>query len=173
MKVIFDTTVFAHGFNSKSGDVRLIKKFLESTPSELCVPAIVIEEAVNLVRKSIEEANQELREPQRLTGDTTTFKKFDVQSAVAKYRGDLDALLQSLKTRILPFPAVSHADLANRALAAYKPFVTGGRGYRDALIWYTVLEWHPAAGKKTSPSLVRIHTTGARARRNSSFMLIW
>lgn len=146
MKVIFDTTVLGHGFNAKSADVLLVKKFLDSTSSELCVPATVIEEAVNLVRKSVEGANQELREPQRLTGDITTFKKFDVKSAVAKYRGDLDALLQSLKARILPFPTVSHADLANRALAAYKPFVTGGRGYRDALIWYTVLELASSCG---------------------------
>lgn len=106
----------------------------------------VVEEAVNLVRKGIEEANQKLSEPQRLTGDTATFKKVDVKSAVAKYRSDLDALLQSLKARILPYPAVSHADLVIRALSARKPFVPGGRGYRDALIWYTVLELASGCG---------------------------
>ena len=140
MKVIFDTTVFGHGFNAQSADVRLIKKFLDSTPSELCVPAMVVEEAVNLARKSIEDANKSLNDTLRLTGNSTTFQKVDIKSAVDKYRSDLDTLLQSLKARILPYPSVSHAEVAKRALAAYKPFVTGGRGYRDAVIWYTVLE---------------------------------
>lgn len=140
MKVIFDTTVFGHGFNAQSADVRLIKKFLNSTSAELCVPTMVIDEAVNLARKSIEESNKSLGDTQRLTGDSATFKKVEVKTAVAKYRSDLDSLLQSLKARILPYPAVSHADLAKRALDAYKPFVSGGRGYRDALIWYTMLD---------------------------------
>jgi hypothetical protein len=148
MKIIFDTTVFGHGFNAKASDFRLIKKFLESTPSELCVPAIVIEEAVNLVRKGIEEANQKLNVPQRLTGDTTTYAKLDLNSALVKYRSDLDTLLKSLKARILPYPSVSHEDLTNRALAVIKPFVSSGRGYRDALIWYSVLELASGCGEE-------------------------
>jgi len=59
---------------------------------------------------------------------------------VKAYKDSSDALLRDLKARIVPFPKVGHAELVQRALAPIKPFVESGRGYRDALIWYTILE---------------------------------
>ena len=104
------------------------------------MPAVVIEEAVNLVRKSIEEVNHKLDAAQRITGDRQTYSELDVKSGLANYRKSLDVLLGSLNARILPYPGVSHEVLVRRALAPSKPFVSGGRGYRDALIWFSVLE---------------------------------
>ncbi len=140
MKVVLDTTVLGHGFNSRSADVRLLKSFLERTPAELCVPAIVVEEAVNLVRKSIEEANVKLAAARRLTGNDKAYSKLEVRTALATYSKSLDALLKNLNARVLPYPRVGHEELLRRALVPNKPFVSSGRGYRDALIWFSVLE---------------------------------
>lgn len=35
---------------------------------------------------------------------------------------------------------MSHGDVIRRALIPAKPFVEGGRGYRDAVVWYTIIE---------------------------------
>ncbi len=150
MKIVVDTTVFAHGFNSRSTDVRLLNGFLERTPAELCVPAVVFEEAVNLVRKSIEDVNHELDAVHRLTGDAKTYPKLDVEAGLATYRESLDKLLESLKARILPYPSVAHQDLVRRALIPNKPFVSSGRGYRDALIWFSVLELAQSCNEEIS-----------------------
>ena len=140
MKIVLDTTVFGQGFHSRSADVRLLKNFLERTRAELCVPAIVIDEAANLVRKSLEEVNAKLGAVRRLTGDDERYEKLELENALDLYRKSLDSLLRDMHARILPYPSVSHDELAKRALIANKPFVAGGRGYRDALIWFSILE---------------------------------
>jgi hypothetical protein len=140
MKVVIDTTVFGQGFNARSADVQLLKEFIDRTHAELCVPGIVYDEAVNLVRKSIEEVNAKLEMTQRLTGNEQTYSKFDVGAGLTAHRESIDKLLKHLNARVLPYPTVEHKDLIIRALAPNKPFVSGGRGYRDALIWFSLLE---------------------------------
>jgi predicted nucleic acid-binding protein len=140
MKVVIDTTVFGQGFHSRSADVRLLRNFLERTGAELYLPAIVIEEAANLVRKSMEEANTKLGAVRRLTGDESRYGKLELEGALKIYPESLDALLKSMKAQILPYPSVSHPKLVERALIPNKPFVASGRGYRDTLIWFSILE---------------------------------
>jgi hypothetical protein len=140
MKVVFDTTVFGQGFNSQSADVRLFKDFIKRAPTELCVPGVVFDEAVNLVRKSIEDVNSKLNAARRLTGDEKTYARIDSDANTLVYRDTLDVLLRDLNARILNYPKVSHEQLVARALAGNKPFAASGRGYKDTLIWFSVIE---------------------------------
>ncbi|MGC2328678.1 MAG: PIN domain-containing protein [Candidatus Sulfotelmatobacter sp.] len=150
MNVVIDTTVFGQGFNARSADVRLLKEFIDRTHAELCVPGIVLDEAVNLVRKSIEEVNAKLETTQRLTGDEKMYSKFDVSAGLTAHRGSIDNLFAYLKARVLAYPTVEHKELVMRALAPNKPFVSGGRGYRDALIWFSLLELAQACTEEIS-----------------------
>ena len=140
MRVILDTTVFAQGFRFCSADVRLLRNFLERNSSELYVAAIVIEEAVNVVRKSLEEANVKLRAIRRITGDDARYGMLELETGLNAYRESLHSTLKDLKARILPYPMVGHDELVKRALIPTKPFVASGRGYRDALIWFSILD---------------------------------
>jgi len=140
MKILFDTTVFGQGLNARSADVRLLKDFISRVKAEVLVPRVVYEEAVNLLKKSLEDVNAKLEATQRLTGDGSRYRKFDISSEVLAHRRSLDDLLDFLGAKILPYPSVSHEELTMRALGPSKPFVAGGRGYRDALIWFTVLD---------------------------------
>jgi hypothetical protein len=67
--------------------------------------------------------------------DETTF--------VAQMLGELDryrAHLSSLpNTEFLATPSIPHSELVKRALRRRKPFSERGTGYRDSLIWITVL----------------------------------
>jgi len=148
MKIVVDTTVFGQGFNSRSADIGLLKSFIESTHAQLCVPSIVYDEAMNLVRKTIEDVNTKLSSAQRLTGDEKAYAKLNVKGLLSKYVESLDALLKHLNARVLPYPKVGHPDLIKRALAPSKPFVSSGRGYRDALIWFSVLELAESCDKE-------------------------
>ena len=148
MKIVVDTTVFAQGFDLGSADVRLLQRFIERTGSELCVPNVVLEEAVNLVRKSLEEVNSKLAAARRLTADDATYASHDVKVQCDAYRKSLSSLLEKFRTRILPYPNVSHEALMRKALAPSKPFVSSGRGYRDALIWSSLLELAKASNEE-------------------------
>lgn len=111
MKIVIDTTVFCQGFNSRSANVRLLKSFLQRTSAELCVSVVVFEEAVNQVRKNIDDANRKLNDVLRLTGDAKSYSKLHVENGLAKFRESLSALLKELDARVLDYPAVRHEDL--------------------------------------------------------------
>lgn len=51
------------------------------------------------------------------------------------------ARLATRYVSVLPLPEVPHADLVARDIAARPPFNRSGKGYRDALIWHSLLEW--------------------------------
>jgi hypothetical protein len=141
MKVVLDTTAFENGFNSRSADVEVLRAFLERSGSELCVPKVVLGEVVNRVRKKLKEVNDKLNDLQRLTGDEQRFRKFEVESILPACESDLGSLLRDdLKGRILEYPGVGHEELVGRDLHSIKPFAASGKGYRDALIWFSIVE---------------------------------
>jgi PIN domain len=140
MKVVLDTTVFENGFNSRSAEVSLLKSFLARVNAELCIPKVVYDEALNRARKRIAAANSTIDALHRLTGGKEGFQKVNADDALHNYDESLKALLQDLGGEILPYPIVGHEELVRRALVPEKPFVEGGRGYRDALTWYSLLE---------------------------------
>jgi hypothetical protein len=140
MKVVLDTTVFENGFNSRSAEVSLLRSFLVRVDAELCIPKVVYEEALNRARKRIADANSRIDMLHRLTGGEEGFQKVKPEDALRSYDDSLTALLKDFSARILPYPVVGHEELVKRALVPAKPFVEGGRGYRDALIWYSLLD---------------------------------
>jgi len=89
VKIIVDTTVFAQGFNTRSANVGLLKRFIESMGAELCVPSIVYEETINLVRKSIEDVNTKLDAVHRLTGGGDPYTKLNTKTALADFTKSL------------------------------------------------------------------------------------
>jgi PIN domain len=62
----------------------------------------------------------------------------DVRLAADAYPARLSQRLEELHAEILPLPSVSHEQVLKRAIAGRRPF-KGGRGYKDTLIWLTVL----------------------------------
>jgi hypothetical protein len=52
---------------------------------------------------------------------------------------DVRERLQAHRVEILPMPRVSHQDLLELDLRDLAPFDGNGRGYRDALIWHTIV----------------------------------
>jgi rRNA-processing protein FCF1 len=102
LKVVLDTTVFENGFNSRSAEVQLLKTFLAQGKSELCIPSVVYEEAVNRVRKRMREVNSKIDALHRLTRGEDATRKIEVDEALKNYGESLSGLLQTLKARFLP-----------------------------------------------------------------------
>jgi PIN domain len=140
MKVVIDTTVLGRDSTLAGSDAQLLKVFLTRTQSELCVPRLVFEESVNLVRKSVSDFNRAAKDAGRLSKARKTFAPVDVEMEVKEYRNRLDSAVKACNARILDLPKVGHEELLGRVLAAVKPFTDKGRGYKDALIWFTIVE---------------------------------
>ncbi|MEV5552418.1 PIN domain-containing protein [Nonomuraea wenchangensis] len=91
------------------------------------------------------------------TSDVATFvqaaldnyKRYLETRAVDAYDQQLRQSLANAGARILPIPQIPHVELVARSLAERKPFrpkphdggkTSGTDGYRDALIWFSVVE---------------------------------
>lgn len=111
----------------------------------LLVPEIVFEEVVNHYREQVEEQvaawRRSIRRLRRLRTTIADVREpADPTVAADAYRAGLRAILLGSGATFLPFPSVSHETVVARALGRRPPFdADGENGYRDALVWETVL----------------------------------
>jgi hypothetical protein len=108
---------------------------------ELVMPTVVFLEMVNKVRERIETATG------KMLNGTLSLKKIGVGHGIvppshtgltAKFTAGLKARIAAAG-RFAPIPDADHGELVARSITGMKPFRSSGVGYRDALIWLTVL----------------------------------
>lgn len=111
----------------------------------LCIPEVVIREAVAHYRSELTDAQRTInrgnRALRRLSQDRLPQHVVDdnqVNEQVAIYDSWLRDTVREVGT-ILPIPAIQHAVLVDGILKGRKPFSAGEKGYRDALIWHSVV----------------------------------
>ena len=115
------------------------------TGSTFAVPAVVFDEVVN---KFEEVLNASIRQLGKYAGDLSqylgrrvSYDLIDLRAERSAYEDWLRRRLAELQVSILPYPSITHQEITQRALARRKPFCgEGQKGYRDALIWETVLD---------------------------------
>jgi hypothetical protein len=110
----------------------------------LHLPQIVLDEVANKYRKDLEASKSKI-ESELAKIEKRTQRQFEsplpeIETMVVEYRDNLQARLDAVGAKYLNYPRTSHADLVRRELEGTKPFKENGAGYRDALIWETVLE---------------------------------
>jgi len=145
-----------------SGPVfKLLRWFIHNKYAELVIPQIVLEEvknkyrewanenyrsAVEAVEKLGSHLGQDLQIPISVDGLTENCDQFALQ---------LDEALQSINTKIIPYKDIPHTDLIRRDLERKRPFRKIGKkndstGYRDALIWESILRHVLPKSKKVA-----------------------
>jgi hypothetical protein len=146
MRVVFDTTVFCADFQMRGNAFRIFLGGYHRAGIRLCIPDIVRDEAVNKYREECvslaDRAMQLVRDGERLIGARINHG-FPTKQTVDSLKSEYSIQLTSLGLRdscgFLPYPDISHRDLVSRALARRRPFREKGVGYRDALVWLSVL----------------------------------
>jgi len=159
MKIVLDSNVFIRKKFMEGPIFTLFKWFLHNQPTELIIPQIVLEEVKKNFREeahskydsaisALENLSSHLHKeiPQHIS-------KGDLQKCCENYNKDLEDLLESLNTRIISYKDIPHEDLVKRDLERKKPFRKVGQkndsaGYRDALIWESILRHVVPKSKK-------------------------
>ena len=112
----------------------------------VAVPSVAIEEAMNKFREEVTRASVDIQKQVQMLkrlGIDADLKMGAIDDVCSTYAEMLGNRLSKYGVGTLPYPSVSHADVAGRAIAKRSPFDQQGRGYRDALVWHTVLELVP------------------------------
>ncbi len=146
--VVVDTTAFR-------ADMRLGSAAWQQTLAlsgrgvlQLHIPTVVIRETVRHYERETDRAAREIRKgfgPLRRLGvdiDSKYQEEIEKKAAWAtdEYEPWIRAKLGAAGANIIPLPKIAHSDLLDWDLRGRKPFNVNGKGYRDALIWASIVE---------------------------------
>jgi hypothetical protein len=144
--VVLDANVFISDYWLRSPSFLLLRKFIGASKATLVVPKIVLEEVLNHQREEVEKLKSDVRTQVRVAG--RLFREIkamrwvvDISHAVSAdpYNEFLSAELRGMKALSPEYTAISHTNIVNRDLKRRKPFQLSGKGYRDTLLWETIL----------------------------------
>ena len=148
MRVVIDTSaIIESSLTLESPDFIALFSSMEQLNIELLVPQVVIDELVNKYEERLEAAEH------KATESISTINKLVDWPIDSPFTGSLFALTESSRfrnrieimfrrhhVRILPYPSITHEETASRSMRRKKPFADNGSGYRDYLIWRSVME---------------------------------
>lgn len=147
MIIVLDTNILYKSPFKNPSFMALFDLLLRSENDTLVIPQLVIDEAVNKCREALGEIRLGLehqsREFQKWTGEKLSLSLINdkIEDTIAAYEQTLRQTLRQVGAIICPYPKTSHEQLVAKCLSRRKPFSENGQnGYRDALIWESILE---------------------------------
>lgn len=144
--VVIDSNIICADFQMTGSSFRVFFDGLKRNEIELYVPEIVIDEVKSKYTEELQKCKSKTEQIaldiKRLTGKPISFSTISdfIQKAIDEYSRMLERQFTNVGAFIIDYPKVSHKTLVQRALSRRKPFTKAGDGYRDALIWETVVE---------------------------------
>ncbi|MDQ3933062.1 MAG: PIN domain-containing protein [Actinomycetota bacterium] len=147
MIVVIDSNIFFSDFLMRRPRFRLIREEAREGRFQLAIPEVVVQETVNLYREELVKAHASLQDRiqkplsrlNELESGLQPSTDLDIDATVATYERLLRERLADVRANVLPLPNVPEQDVIDRALARRKPFKRSDAGYRDTLIWESVL----------------------------------
>ncbi len=164
MKIVFDTNVIFNDWYLNKPGFEPFKMFLRLSGAKLVVPKLVIEEAKNKYREAVKSKfNSASKELKKLRGllpsKNLSMPNVDFQFVFSKFEENLQERLIDLCAEMPGHSDVPHDDVIKRCLNRRKPFsfqiskdgekISERGGYRDTLIWETILRKVADATYKT------------------------
>lgn len=144
MFIVLDSTVFWDDPNVKSGAWALLQEFTRRGDSTVFIPAVVLDEVEAKFGKRLDETVEGVKNAgqslARLIDDKYKIPELEKSQELARYSKRFRSRLAELRVQTLPYPSIPHTDLVKRQVNHLRPFQAKGTGYRDALIWHSLLE---------------------------------
>ena len=145
MHVVLDANIIiAEGFGQSAAFSFLLSSS-SAVGHTIDIPALVIEEVVASFKREIE---RETSQTEKGLGKIVRLLAKPLQSPIADldiedetilFHDRMKSKLDESDCAILDYPDTTHEELVKRAVARRRPFDTKGSGYRDALVWESLL----------------------------------
>jgi len=139
--VVLDTSALYGDFRLDGRQALSLKDNLSELGGELIIPEIVVDESERKFNQLLRDSTRELKKSAKLYRQITGLD-IDIPDVSELFKEQpLRQRLFEVADRIAPYPQFSHQKIVKRLLAGYRPFSTNGdKGYRDFLIWVSVLQ---------------------------------
>jgi predicted nucleic acid-binding protein len=151
--IVLDTSVLVPDFRLRNKLFRSVLRTARDLRDHIYIPKIVIDELINKFREGLQSSYDSLRQHENRIMDLIDSRlgerRIDVSEQVAIYADWLQDELSRNEIQQINYPYISHESLVKRALARRKPFSgEGQRGYRDAVLWETILARSKPTGEE-------------------------
>jgi hypothetical protein len=140
---VIDSSAIREDFHLKGVLLTLLFDHRHAVNIDIGVPDVVIQETNNRYREQIQKSLSQhasaCRDLTKLTHCQLPQPNIDIDKLVAQHERHLQGVLLQNGATPLPLPDMPQQSLLTRALRRKKPFNESGNGYRDTLIWETIL----------------------------------
>jgi predicted nucleic acid-binding protein len=143
--VLLDSNVFVSDFHWRSARFQLLLAEARRGHLRIVVPRLVVQEVANKyaerVTTALGDARRARRDLERLGHDVAWDVKATERAEIRKtFEEDLVHRLGNAGASMPDYPTIEHEAVVARLLEGKKPFTSEGKGYRDALLWNTVVQ---------------------------------
>ncbi|HHT9113380.1 MAG TPA: PIN domain-containing protein [Candidatus Wunengus sp. YC65] len=145
MDIVLDANILIADLRLTGGAFKVFFEGLPSVGGHCCLPEIVLDEVIghhkHIVVESASTFEKALAgwEKVSLSKVSKALSDSDIERVCAEYKEFLSGRLKQGAITIQPYPEISHKTVVQWAIDRRKPFNQSGTGYRDALIWETVI----------------------------------
>lgn len=145
MKLVVDANTLSGDFYVSGPSFTVIAAEVAEGDLEVIVPEVAVIETVGNFRRATGDAHAALErfsgKWSRLLREGTKIEELDkyLDELANEYEATIRERLVALGARVEPIPEVDHAELVKRAADRRRPCDKNGNGYRDSLIWETIL----------------------------------
>jgi len=146
MNIVLDTNIIRHNLLMNSEEFNVLFDYLKKTASKIKMPEIVYKELLALYERELKfRYNQYNRHKGSLgsilINESIDSYELDTDKKIREYNAYLDKKIGLSKyNKIVPLKDEYFKDVVERAVNRIKPCSEGGRGFRDSLIWLSVLD---------------------------------
>jgi rRNA-processing protein FCF1 len=141
MNIVLDSNIIFDNWYLTGPNITVLQRHIKLGGSKLFIPEIVILEVKNLFKKRITQYAQSVKELNNLLSGLNKNVAFhDIDKMLELYDKALAKRLEALKAKTPTYNDIPQKNVASRALSQRKPFAESGKGYKDTLIWETILQ---------------------------------
>jgi hypothetical protein len=142
MQFFLDTNVFYGDWFARGANFKYLFHFINNEGHDLLISKVVLQEAENIQNRELGSA---IADAKRFLANATKLNGVEIlpeppNFCVEKY--DLFSILKEKcqSVTVLDYESIPHSLVVNRALKRVRPFQQNEKGYRDTLIWLSLLD---------------------------------
>ena len=144
MIIFFDTNIFYKHWHARNADFNLLFDFVSTSKSTLLVSNLVCEEMDNghnrELKSVIDKMKGELTKAQNFNAVKIEYD-FEKLSQPYSFKKMLEERLGNKGIKYIPYDDIPQSEVVARAINVIRPFQEEDKGYRDTLIWLSLIQY--------------------------------
>ncbi|EMC0025967.1 PIN domain-containing protein [Enterobacter cloacae subsp. cloacae] len=150
MRIFLDTNIFYNNWFVNKANFQYLFHFLNNEDHDLLLSNIVLEETNNIrnrqVDSNIEEIQSSISKLKKLNSNNINFDKESLGISDYNLLNELDGKINNITP--IEYESISHNRIVSRLFKNLKPFSSQEKGYRDTLIWLSLVKHVKESGRR-------------------------